>query len=269
MTTTPTPAPISEERLRELDKHYSRYLGPDYDGVTEANLVRNQDCGLAIRELLSRRSQAQPVDDRYWQFRQIAERANDRLKSLLATLAQNANDTESEILSAMQRHSTPTAPAPQGSPVAAEPSWDALIEAADAFKLPVDVKIGAGTFRKGVKVGTAIRCLKNHAGYPSEIPDSEYPTLGVWSPDIASPAPQGEKCSGTLRRDIAGLQEVLEYLEDREDVVDGSYGEPHPNKEMSLAQMLRSIIKRLEASCNGTGQQPAEAVGEAGEVHRG
>jgi hypothetical protein len=78
-----------------------------------------------------------------------------------------------------------------------EASWDSLIESANSFKLPVDVKIGAGTFTKGVKVGTMLQCVKNHAGYASEIPDSEYPTLGVWSPDIASPPlaqPWGQRC---------------------------------------------------------------------------
>jgi hypothetical protein len=81
------------------------------------------------------------------------------------------------------------APTPQPSRGKCE-TWDELIAVADNFKLPIDVKIGAGTFTKGVKVGTAIRCLKNHAGYASEIPDSEYPTLGVW-PDCAQPERQG------------------------------------------------------------------------------
>jgi hypothetical protein len=58
-----------------------------------------------IRSQQSERGEAGTVDDRYWQFRQIAERANDRLKSALAALAQSANDTEGEILSALQRHS--------------------------------------------------------------------------------------------------------------------------------------------------------------------
>ena len=36
----------------------------------------------------------------------------------------------------------------------------------------------------------------------------------------------------------AALEEALEYFEDRYDVVDGDYGEPRPNKEMSLGQMI-------------------------------
>lgn len=42
-------------------------------------------------------------------------------------------------------------------------SLDTLIAEADKYILPVDVKIGAATFRKGVKVGTMLRGLKSHA----------------------------------------------------------------------------------------------------------
>lgn len=40
----------------------------------------------------------------------------------------------------------------------------------------------------------------------------------------------------------AALEEALEYFEDRYDVVDGSYGEPSPNKEMSLGQMIDETL---------------------------
>lgn len=52
-------------------------------------------------------------------------------------------------------------------------SIDDLIALGDNFILPIDVKIGAGTFRKGVKVGTMLRCLKNHAQYATATPFSE------------------------------------------------------------------------------------------------
>ncbi len=42
----------------------------------------------------------------YWRFRQIAERANDRLKASCGDAAQRANDTEAEILSALHEFST-------------------------------------------------------------------------------------------------------------------------------------------------------------------
>jgi hypothetical protein len=42
---------------------------------------------------------------------------------------------------------------------------------------------------------------------------------------------------------VAAIHEALDYFEDREDVVDGAYGEQAPNKEMSLARMLRDAIK--------------------------
>lgn len=38
----------------------------------------------------------------------------------------------------------------------------------------------------------------------------------------------------------AALDEALEYFEDREDVVDGPYGEPSPNNEMRIAMVLRT-----------------------------
>ena len=40
----------------------------------------------------------------------------------------------------------------------------------------------------------------------------------------------------------ADLQECLEYFEERFDVVDGSYGEPAPNREMRLGQMLDETL---------------------------
>jgi hypothetical protein len=44
---------------------------------------------------------------------------------------------------------------------------------------------------------------------------------------------------------VEALTQALEYFEDREDVVDGSYGEPSPNREMSLAQLCRDALSRV------------------------
>lgn len=38
------------------------------------------------------------------------------------------------------------------------------------------------------------------------------------------------------------LGEVLEYLDDRMDVVDGDYGEPEANQEMQLGSALREAM---------------------------
>lgn len=38
------------------------------------------------------------------------------------------------------------------------------------------------------------------------------------------------------------LYELESYLEDREDVVDGDYGQPAPNKEMTLLREVREAI---------------------------
>jgi hypothetical protein len=44
---------------------------------------------------------------------------------------------------------------------------------------------------------------------------------------------------------IEALTQAAEYFEDRADVVDGSYGEPSPNKEMSLAQLCSDALDRV------------------------
>lgn len=43
------------------------------------------------------------------------------------------------------------------------------------------------------------------------------------------------------------LNEVAEFLEGQSDVVDGSYGEPHPNRAMSLLQQVEQEIENLKA----------------------
>lgn len=42
-------------------------------------------------------------------------------------------------------------------------SLDEMIEAADAYVLPCDVKVGHTTITAGCKVGTVLRSIKNHA----------------------------------------------------------------------------------------------------------
>jgi hypothetical protein len=59
---------------------------------------------------------------------------------------------------------------PAVEPSAEPAKIDDLIALGDKFILPADVTIGAGTFRKGVKVGTMLRCLKNHAQYATATP---------------------------------------------------------------------------------------------------
>lgn len=40
----------------------------------------------------------------------------------------------------------------------------------------------------------------------------------------------------------SALQEAEEYLDDRSDVIDGDYGEPHPNREMRLLTEVRAAL---------------------------
>jgi hypothetical protein len=50
----------------------------------------------------------------------------------------------------------------------------------------------------------------------------------------------------TQNRALAdALREVLEYFEDREDVVDGDYGQPKPNEAMRQAQMIRAALAKV------------------------
>lgn len=37
------------------------------------------------------------------------------------------------------------------------------------------------------------------------------------------------------------LDDLIEYFDQRADVVDGSYGEPHPNREMQILQRLKEL----------------------------
>ena len=51
------------------------------------------------------------------------------------------------------------------------------------------------------------------------------------------------KCAyDRIARLEADLTECLEYFQDKYDVVDGSYGEPSPNKEMQLGTMLEETL---------------------------
>lgn len=44
-------------------------------------------------------------------------------------------------------------------------TFDELIAAAEEFKLPIDVKMGAGTFRKGVGLSTLLKSMQRHGQY--------------------------------------------------------------------------------------------------------
>lgn len=47
-------------------------------------------------------------------------------------------------------------------------------------------------------------------------------------------------------RTVDLLNEIAEFLENQSDVVDGSYGEPHPNRAMSLLQQVDQHIEWLK-----------------------
>jgi hypothetical protein len=45
---------------------------------------------------------------------------------------------------------------------------------------------------------------------------------------------------------LEACNEALEFAEDQEDVLDGSYGQPEPNRAMQVATMLRAAIAKAE-----------------------
>lgn len=60
---------------------------------------------------------------------------------------------------------------------------------------------------------------------------------------------------------IGLLNEIAEFLEDRSDVVDGPYGEPRPNRAMSLLGEVERALERLQQP-----QQPKKLLGFAAAV---
>ena len=45
-----------------------------------------------------------------------------------------------------------------------------------------------------------------------------------------------------LKEMVAVLQECAEYFDGRSDVVDGSYGQPEPNREMRMLQSIEKVL---------------------------
>lgn len=60
----------------------------------------------------------------------------------------------------------------------------------------------------------------------------------------------------------AVLDEIEEYLENRADVVDGSYGEPRPNKEMSLLTELRASREAGSKTVNSSSTSAESQIGD-------
>lgn len=94
-----------------------------------------------------------------------------------------------------------------------------------------------------------LSCLKEQIGGPGPITEMiDNPSFGQTPPDqtatsnpVVGPAP----VHGDV---IEALTQAEEYFENLADVVDGSYGEPSPNREMSLAQLCRDALARITLS---------------------
>lgn len=103
-----------------------------------------------------------------------------RLRAALEAILDHSYCRTSKQVAAEALAESAHEPNEPSSPVQlTQASLDALISEADKYILPVDVKMGAATFRKGVKVGTMLRGLKSHA--EREIADGRGP--GDLSPE--------------------------------------------------------------------------------------
>lgn len=81
---------------------------------------------------------------------------------------------------------------------------DAAIEAARGVKLPCDVRIGAGTFKRGVPVSTLLMSIQNHIGYAQK-PD--YPFTDGYL-DKQRAVPHGPCCECDPCTDRRALKEA-------------------------------------------------------------
>lgn len=57
-----------------------------------------------------------------------------------------------------------------------------------------------------------------------------------------------EAASADAQAALSALWECETYLAEREDVIDGDYGEPAPNQEMTLLREVRAAVARIEGS---------------------
>ena len=59
-----------------------------------------------------------------------------------------------------------------------------------------------------------------------------------------------DKKRDDLHKDMIGaLLVALEFVEDQEDVVDGDYGVPKPNRAMQIAIEIREVLRRAGVKC--------------------
>jgi hypothetical protein len=53
-----------------------------------------------------------------------------------------------------------------------------------------------------------------------------------------------QRIRGAALELYAALQEAAEFIEDQVDVVDGDYGQPKPNRAMSLMQVIEAALRK-------------------------
>ena len=95
--------------------------------------------------------------------------------------------------------------------------------------------------RGNSRFSTIISCLD--CGVTHECGDTGDSVGTSWNRRTANRAPATEKL-------IAALHECEAYPADREDVVDGDYGEPAPNAEMRLLREVRAALAAAQGERN-------------------
>ena len=59
---------------------------------------------------------------------------------------------------------------------------------------------------------------------------------------------RGEHDAALLKMAVEALEDAKEHIQGEIDVVDGTYGEPHPNKAMQLDSIIEKAIKAIKGA---------------------
>lgn len=83
----------------------------------------------------------------------------------------------------------------------------------------------------------------------------------MWDSDAEEKARRSEQARAAVAELIATMNEVDAYLAEREDVIDGDYGQPAPNAEMALRRDVTAALANVSPM---TREQQAEQAGVRG-----
>ena len=93
---------------------------------------------------------------------------------------------------------------------------------------------------QGHSIGLRIACINCCAAGPAAGPKAD--AIAAWN---ARPGDAARETA--ITEAIQALIDASDYFDNRADVNDGDYGEPSPNREMTLASQCDEALERLEA----------------------